>query len=563
MVRTSDGQPVAGAMVTVDSSSAAAATTTVFSGADGNYRVPDLGPGVGYNSLSIGCRKIGFVQSAPEPRYVTDLIRQSLAVAREYGVEITCVLRPEANVAGQASASAWLSSAIPDAEPGRARFIWTCSNCHQAASDNMRIVAAALSRNSESEREAAWRAIGTGMAARFANATSVQHGAPPGVAADPYALFMNKEDVDNAARILAKYMATDFDRLPLSSVPKAESLQSEKTVIQEFDFRVSDAFVREVAVTPSSPYTWGVDINHNRLLRLNPATGETRWLDIPGTGAFAPHTMTPARDGTIWLTLLEPNDGVAEVQFDPKKETFRAYGGFPKGIATHDFAGSPGYFAEFDNQGYGWLSNPAGNSLVGFNPQTGDVVNYPLPLPPGETSNLHVLLYGAAMTAGKNVWFTQLGGYIGEFDTVKRKVTTLINLPVGNAPRRLAVGDDEILYVPLHGDGSIYVYDAKNHKHLGTYSLPDRNAAPYAVTWDPVRKKVWVANANSNSLYQFDPVTKSFRELPLPRRNSYVRMIAIDQQTADLWLTYAPIPQTHSLITRIGLGDLARSESRQ
>ena len=76
---------------------------------------------------------------------------------------------------------------------------------------------------------------------------------------------------------------------------------------------------------------------------------------------------------------------------------------------------------------------------------------------------------------------------------------------------------------------------------IGVYDLPDTASAPYATTWDPVRRVVWIATSNGDVIYRFDPETKSFGVLPMPRAQAFLRMIDVDPRTGVLITSYANI----------------------
>jgi streptogramin lyase len=99
-----------------------------------------------------------------------------------------------------------------------------------------------------------------------------------------------------------------------------------------------------------------------------------------------------------------------------------------------------------------------------------------------------------------------------------------------------------ILWIPLFGSGEMVKYDTNSRREVARYELPDRSAAPYAVTWDARRKVVWVANSNVDSVYRFDPATERFTVLPLPRQEGYLRQLALHPESNDLIVTYANLP---------------------
>src|SRR5262249_46773988 len=131
-------------------------------------------------------------------------------------------------------------------------------------------------------------------------------------------------------------------------------------------------------------------------------------------------------------------------------------------------------------------------------------------------------------------------GCIGAFNTATLKFEEVVQFPDPNdGPRRIAMSDSDVLYVALFGAGQLAEYNTRTHAMVGVYDLPDRASAPYAVTWDPIRKVVWIVTSNSNVLYRFDPRGKSFAVLPLPREGAYMRMVAVDKQTGNLVTSYA------------------------
>jgi len=115
-------------------------------------------------------------------------------------------------------------------------------------------------------------------------------------------------------------------------------------------------------------------------------------------------------------------------------------------------------------------------------------------------------------------------------------------LPDANTgPRRITISDNDIMYLALYGTGQIAEFDIKSREMVAIHDLPDTGAAPYAVTWDPVREVVWVATSNADVIYRFDPATREYGVIPLPRERSFLRMIDIDPTTGVLVTSYANI----------------------
>jgi streptogramin lyase len=177
-----------------------------------------------------------------------------------------------------------------------------------------------------------------------------------------------------------------------------------------------------------------------------------------------------------------------------------------------------------------------------FDPRNGKSGIYPVPKVPGRAGNEQ--LYGIVMTSDRtHVWYSQLGiGSFGSFNVETLKFETSVQLPDKNAgPRRITVSDQDTLYVPLYGSGQLAEYDTRARKMIGVYDLPDRASAPYAVTWDPKRKVVWIPTSNADAIYRFDPRDKSLAVLPLPREGAFLRMVVVDKQTGALVTSYANI----------------------
>ncbi|HMB72681.1 MAG TPA: hypothetical protein VKQ06_03860, partial [Gammaproteobacteria bacterium] len=115
-------------------------------------------------------------------------------------------------------------------------------------------------------------------------------------------------------------------------------------------------------------------------------------------------------------------------------------------------------------------------------------------------------------------------------------------LPDRNAgPRRISIDDEDVLYLALYGSGQLAQFDTRTRQMIGIYDLPDTASAPYATTWDPVRRVVWIATSNADVIYRFDPQSKAFGVLPMPRTQAFLRMIDVDPRTGVLISSYANI----------------------
>jgi streptogramin lyase len=143
----------------------------------------------------------------------------------------------------------------------------------------------------------------------------------------------------------------------------------------------------------------------------------------------------------------------------------------------------------------------------------------------------------------KTVWYSQLNGIVGSVDAKTHKTDKVIPFTEGAGPRRLSLDNAGALWVALFGTGQVAKVDMASGKVVQTFDLPDRGAAPYAVSWDEKRKVVWVANANSDVIYRLDPKTGLSTVIPLPRKMAYLRQIAIDHKNGRLVASYGNYPE--------------------
>jgi streptogramin lyase len=165
-----------------------------------------------------------------------------------------------------------------------------------------------------------------------------------------------------------------------------------------------------------------------------------------------------------------------------------------------------------------------------------------------------------------HVWYCQVGiGSFGSFNIETLKFETQVSLPSPTSgPRRMSMSGDGVLYIALYGAGQLVAYDTRALRMIGTYDLPDRASAPYSTTWDPGRQLVWIATSNADAIYRFDPKTRSFGVLPLPRERAFLRGLVIDRQTGALVTSYANIVEHvrgPRMALMIDLGDQTASRA--
>lgn len=484
------------------------------------------------------------------------------------------VLTASNNVAATAPASAWLHQLPTDDR--QARFtVGQCAGCHQLLNGQTRTFAASLATATAGQaaqsREAAWRGMVQymrNMTLYFAPGLAPRWGLSEGSEAfqrfttAPFSLF-DARDEAAAAHTLSHYLPAQFAHLPLSAWADATtpSALSAAGRIEEYALHTG-GWTREVVTVPGQAGVWLVEDNADRIAHLVPGkTQALRWEPVAGTGQGpqGPHTINVDRQGAVWISLEE---SYALARLDPKTQQagrWRVYPGFGAGAIAHDMCLDDERYVQPAADGHIWMTLIGENRLAELDPVTGAIRKYDMPARPGQQP-FHAALYGCVIDAAHEmVWVTQLNGIVGGFNTRTKKLETVIDVPYGAIPHRLAIDDRDRLYVALSGDGQLLVYDTKKRRELPRLNLPDRNSAPYAATWDATRRVVWVAGSNSDAIYRIDPDDGSAAVIRLPSHNTYLRMIDIDRATGDLWSSYAPLPigRFPNRALRIVVGDRA------
>jgi virginiamycin B lyase len=516
-----NGAPLSQAMVTLTKSAPApgATATTVFSDTTGQFSFPANTPPGSVQVRLLDYRQIG------------DAVPTGPAA-------MTLLMRPEANQAGTAPASAYLKDMKDPAH--RESLVMTCVACHQLPAPEVRAYAKLLddtpATQSAAARELAW----TGIVKQMNYISNVEFGRAGNVVPSGENVYSGGAP-GPTARILTAAL-----RGPLLEVRGyrygAPLIVTPRTSIREFEVAAPNA-VREAVPFKGTDYLYAADVSANQLIRIDTRSGALKDYPIPGKDLWSPHTLVPGPDG-IWVSPFFPG---ALMRFDPGTEQWKIWplnqpGGPPVGL--HDMSFDPNHELATDHHGRIWFSDIVNNAVGWLDPKTGKSGEFKIPPVPGRTGGEQV--YGLAMsTDHTHVWYCQLGiGSFGSFNTETLKFEAHVEFPSPTAgPRRMSMSEDGILYLALYGGGQLAAYDTKAGRMQRIYDLPDRASAPYATFWDPIRKVVWIPTSNADVIYRFDPRTRSFGVLPLPRERGFLRMVHVDRATGDLVTSYANIVQ--------------------
>lgn len=525
-----NGRPIVQAQVTVRTgdSHAGADLITVFTGDGGRFSFPEAVTVADKVESALTARALGY-----------DLLHVTAEGAADDLVNATIVMTSTSNQATAAPASAWLKH-VSDRDE-KARFVLNCVGCHQVPSEEVRAYAAQIDAvdvaDAATVREQSWLSIVHYMNYLSGWEFGRANPAGPPDAEHAYAVGPGEE----VATTMVNHFAGAMDELSGYGYG-APLIVTGDTVIREYEVKQKNA-IREAMMLGSPPKLWVADVATNRMYAIDVATGEQEYHDIPFDGVSGPHSLHRAADGSLWITPFFPS---VIARLDPVEMSWRTWATTTnKGevVGIHDLSFGASHELLTDVDGLVWYSDIGNNAVGYFNPETGDAEIFHAPEIPGRPG-AGALLYGLIMTADrKHIWYSQLGiGSFGNFNIETREFETRVVLPMADSgPRRLTITEDDVMYVPLYGSGQLVEYDTKARKQLGMYDLPDTGSAPYAVTWDSVRKVVWIATSNADVIYSFDPQTGSFGVIPLPRAGAFLRMIDIDPESGVLVTSYANI----------------------
>jgi virginiamycin B lyase len=524
-VRDLNGRPIEGAMVTVSTVLPGPAATTAFSGADGRFTFPASGAFTA-DGLKVGIRALGF-----------ELLESRTRATDGDALQLTVVLRATANQIQSAPASAWLGRVAN--HDANASFIMDCVGCHQVPGAYFRNYASSIADVPGDNRKEISRQ-GFEALVKYMNFISAQEFSrgpnPPPLDAHNVYSVGNGEAVVNflVERFPARMEQISGYRwgAPLAVTPR--------TTIYEYELPKPNA-IREAVLLGNPQKLYVADVSSNRLLTVDPVTGKTGALDIPWKDPVGPHTLHRDPDGTLWIAPFVTS---VVSHLDVTNNTWKT---FPmkttagKGVGIHDLSAGANHELLTDKAGNIWFSDIVNDAVGYLDPKTSNIEIYPAPKVPGREGNGS--LYGFVMAPDReHVWFSELAiGRVGSFNVRTRKFEDSVLLPPNSGPRRIAISDDGILYAALYGSGQLFAYDTKRHMAVGTYDLPDRASAPYATTWDPVRKVVWIPTSNADVIYRFNPANGAMSVLPMPRTGAFLRMVDVDPSSGRLVTSYANI----------------------
>lgn len=172
-----------------------------------------------------------------------------------------------------------------------------------------------------------------------------------------------------------------------------------------------------------------------------------------------------------------------------------------------------------DSDGMIWWAGQFGNLIGKINPDTGAMVEYPLPA--------DAKPHSVTLDAIGNVWYTgNKNGTVGKLDLKTEQITEYkMPDPAARDPHTAIFDDQGILWFTLQHSNMIGRLDPKSGD-IKLVTVPTLGARPYGIKLDDMGVP-WVSCNGSNCLIKVDPSTMALSEIKLPIPETTVRRLDI------------------------------------
>lgn len=327
----------------------------------------------------------------------------------------------------------------------------------------------------------------------------------------------------------------------VSKLPKEGfQIKTAKAEVKEFPLGDVKGFYHDMALAGGR--AWIADYFGNILYGVNPDTGAVEQYPIPAKVAkgkpAGAHAIDVDENGMLWICLTQSEQ---VVRFDPQAKTFKVFSGYPKGGKVQYFVLDKNRYIYHDKDGCFWTTHFSKEILCRTNPQTGKITVFHVKHREGmEERAIH--LYAAVADSNGRLWFTEThGNRLGWLDPQTKKSELLDIFVPWAGPKRLAIDDQDRLWIPQLASGVITLYDTKQGKVLKELPVPIPGDYVYCIRRDRYTGNLWATGCGSDCLYRIDPNTFKFTVFRLPRLGAYTRTIVFDGK-GDVWTNYACIP---------------------
>jgi streptogramin lyase len=349
---------------------------------------------------------------------------------------------------------------------------------------------------------------------------------------------------------LAKWLH-DNSTMPAQSHVVAEA----EAEFREYPVGDVKGFYHDMAVTAGR--AWIADYFGNTLYAADIDTGRVQsWpipVNVPAGQPGGAHQIDTTRDGSLWITFTKANQ---VMRFDPVRETFQVFSNFEPGSNVQYFVVDKDRDIYEDGQGGIWVTHFSREILSRLDPATGAITVFDTPRTEG-VAEKGVHLYAAVADSGGRLWYTEThGNRFGVLDPKTRAAEEWDMPEAFVGPKRLAIDDEDRIWIPELTTGKITVYDTRQRRVVERLTLPIPGDFPYGIRRNRYTGDLWVTGSGSDALYRLDPRTRTFEVYRLPRQGAYTRTVVF---TADgaIWTCYASFPNVFTP-TPYGTGVVVR-----
>ena len=536
-VRDQNNNPLSQVQVIFDRDETAtgASVVTVFTNAQGTFSFPGDYADALAGALPVSARALGYEQVS----------REIINSASGSAFELTFVMAATSNQVAVAPASAWLGR-IEDRQV-KSSFILNCVDCHQVPAPEVRAYAGNIANmeapDSLQARTRDWDALVKYM--NYLSGWEFARGSGSDQVVDPNGATEGAYYVGNVPEVVNTLVEHFNDAMDTITGYDwgAPVIANDNTVIWEYEVPHPNA-IREALMLGDPAQLWLADVASNNMIVVDVASGEQTLQEVPTNGILmSPHSLHRGADDSLWVTPLFNSIIGHKDMATGEWETWQLKTNDGRSPGIHDLSFGWEHELLSDERGRIWFSDIGNNAVGYFEPNEGNADIWTAPASPGR-EDFAPAMYGLIMNdAHDEVWYSQLrNGTVGGFDISREEYIGPFQLPDPNAgPRRITITEDDMMYVALYGSGQLLEFDINSRETVGIYDLPDIASAPYAATWDPLRKVVWIPTANGDVIYRFDPATKEYGVLPMPRTQAFMRMLDIDEDTGVLIASYSNI----------------------
>ncbi len=490
-VRSDDGKPLRGAVVTATSGSR---SVSRFADQNGHYVISGLAPG----SYNVAATSWGYERKV-NSKDLSGKVDMSFSLAQQW------------QPVRQLSSAQWYASLPKNAETEKLEF--QCMGCHNGSN---------LVRHRGSTADQ-WQGIVTPMGAEVLN--------------DGEMAGARKNALDGLP-VLAKYFG-----------PNAATPAKDQVTAPEINDAVLKATFKEYAV-PQASYVHSLTVDPTTqqvyYTEIDRATNAVGQFDIKTdkivaahrfTADFAqPHNAVVAPDGKVWVSL---NNAHEVGLYDPKT-----------GKVSEFPAVAVGHTIDVDWNGIVWESGPG---VFKFDPETHESKQYFLPKPPdgtiapGKWSEIMALdsapatgdtcgTYDLAAGQKNAIWFTCSNpGYVGKLDPQTKKIKMYRIANAGAMKGIMVDPNSGDVYFSSFSDHKLGRIDPKTDE-VKLFQSPTTHAGFYGIVVDRNNGDLWISDYEGSHITRFNPKTEQFTEYPLPRNDGMPRFMGQDAQ-GRIWYT--------------------------